>query len=179
MDDMVPESFGKLFVWLTASVSSASIGTGENADGGINLQKLPDNIEKVEAPAESFEGGPARQVFLRVRCSIKRSPYLMRYRFDPLVGCYQPTISHQLSEEEAKATSEGEMPDIPSQLLNGAPKCPWCGNPGAGHCGNCGTMFCSDFNDVEDITCPGCQAVLSRNPGGDSSGGFSLRQSGG
>ena len=37
MDDMGPESFGKLFVWLTASVSSASQGIGENIDGEINL----------------------------------------------------------------------------------------------------------------------------------------------
>lgn len=179
MDDMAPESFGKLFVWLTVSVSSASQGTGEIADGSINLQKLPDNIKKVEAPAESFENGPARQVFLRVRCSTKRSPYLMRYRFDPLVGCYQPTMVHQLSDEEAKATTEGDMPDIPSQLLNGAPKCPWCGNPGAGHCGNCGTMFCADSSDLDDITCPGCQAVLSRNANGGSGRGFNLKRSGG
>lgn len=179
MEDMAPESFGKLFVWLTASVSSASIGTGENSDGGINLQKLPDNIQKVETPAESFESGPPRQVFLRVRCSVKKSPYLMRYRFDPLVGCYQPSLSHQLTEEEAQATTEGELPSIQSQFLNGAPKCPWCGNPGAGHCGNCGTMFCADSSDAEDIICPGCQAVLSRNPDGGGSKGFSLRQSGG
>lgn len=178
MDDMAPESFGKLFVWLTASVSSASIGTGENADGGINLQKLPDNIEKVEAPAESFENGPPRQVFLRVRCSVKKSPYLMRYRFDPLVGCYQPTVAHQLTEDEAQSTTEGEMSEIPSELLNGAPDCPWCGNPGGGQCGNCGTMFCSDATDSSDIQCPGCNTILKRRPGGES-GNFNIRQSGG
>jgi uncharacterized protein YegL/ribosomal protein S27E len=179
MEDMAPASFAKLFVWLTASVSSASIGSGENAEGGINLQKLPDNIQKVEEPAESFENSPPRQIFLRVRCSIKRSPYLMRYRFDPLVCFYQPLMSHQLSEEEAKATTEGLMPDITSQLLNGAPKCPWCGNTGAGQCGDCGTMFCADSTDPDDISCPGCKAVLSRSHGGKSGGGFNLKQSGG
>lgn len=179
MDDMAPESFGKLFVWLTASVSSASQGTGETADGEINLQKLPDNIEKIEQPAESFENGPPRQVFLRLSCSVKRNPYLMRYRFDPLIKCYQPTMCHQLTEAEAQATTEGDMPEIPSDLLNGASPCPWCGNPGAGHCGNCGTLFCSDMDDSEDTTCPGCQTVLSKDPRGGRSGGFNLRQSGG
>jgi|LakMenEpi03Aug12_release.lakeMendotaPanAssembly.Ray.scaffolds.fasta_scaffold390686_2 uncharacterized protein YegL len=178
MDDMSPESFGKLFVWLTASVSSASQGVGETANGEINLQKLPDNIEKVEAPAKSLEGGPPRQVFLRVRCSVKRHHYLMRYRIDSLAGCYQPTISHQLTEEEALATGEGQLPDISSELLNGAPDCPWCGNPGGGQCGNCGTMFCSDATDLSDIQCPGCDTVLKRKPGGES-GKFNIRQSGG
>lgn len=179
MDDMSPESFGKLFVWLTASVSSASQGIGEAANGSIDLQKLPDNIEKVDAPAESFEGFPPRQVFLRVRCSIKRLPYLMRYRFDPLARIYQPTMSHQLSEDEAQAATDGDLPDIPSGLLNGAPECPWCGNPGGGQCGNCGTMFCSNVNDRAAIVCPGCNSTLSRNgPNGDSQG-FNLKQSGG
>jgi uncharacterized protein YegL len=35
MDDMGPESFGKLFVWLTASVSSASQGIGEGVSNFV------------------------------------------------------------------------------------------------------------------------------------------------
>ncbi|TAE85595.1 MAG: VWA domain-containing protein [Verrucomicrobia bacterium] len=178
MDEMSPESFGKLFVWLTASVSSASQGTGETASGEINLQKLPDNIVKVETPTKSLEGGPPRQVFLRVRCSVKRHHYLMRYRFDSLAGCYQPTRSHQLSEAEALATGEGQLPDIPSELLNGAPDCPWCGNPDGGQCGNCGTMFCADSSDPSDFQCPGCNTILKRNPMGERSN-FNVRQSNG
>ncbi len=179
MDDMGPESFGKLFVWLTASVSSASQGVGEAGDGSINLQKLPDNIEKVETPAESLEDGPPRQVFLRVRCSVKSSPYLMRYRFDSLAGCYQPSMSHRLSEDEAHAASEGKLPDIPSDMLNGAPSCPWCGNPGGAQCGNCGTMFCADINGSADVHCPGCHAALSRGRTSGQNQGFNLKQSGG
>jgi len=178
MDDMGAESFAKLFVWLTASVSSASQGIGETSSGEINLQKLPDNVEKVDTPAASLEGGPPRQVFLRVRCSIKKHHYLMRYRLDTLAGCYQPTNSHQLSEADAIATGEGQLPEIPSELLNGAPDCPWCGNPGGGQCGNCGTMFCSDATDSSDIQCPGCNTILKRSPNGGRSS-FSIKQSGG
>lgn len=178
MDDMGPESFGKLFVWLTASVSSASQGVGENAQREINLQKLPQNVEKVSSPARSMEGEPPRQVFLRVRCAVKRHPYLMRYRVNMLAQCYDPNMSHKLTEEEALAAGDGELPDIPSELLNGAPDCPWCGNPGGGQCGNCGTMFCSDSSDPADIQCPGCNNILKRrNDGGG--GNFSIKQSGG
>lgn len=178
MDDMGPESFGKLFVWLTASVSSVSQGVSENADGEINLQKLPQNVQKVTTPAKSLEGEPPRQVFLRVRCSVKRKPYLMRYRLNVLAQCYDPSMSHKLTEEEALAAADGELPDIPSVLLNGSPDCPWCGNPGGGQCGNCGTMFCSNSNDSDDIQCPGCNNMLKRrNDGGG--GNFSIKQSGG
>lgn len=180
MEDMGPESFGKLFIWLTASVSSASQGVGETNDGKIKLEKLPDNVEAVTGKASPLEDGPARQAFLRARCSTKRFPYLMRYRFDSMVGCYQPVKAHRLSEEDAQAASKGHLPDIPSQLLNGAPACPWCENPGAGSCGNCGTIFCSSpYAMTAETKCPGCGNMLKRNPHGDSGAGFNVRQSGG
>jgi uncharacterized protein YegL len=179
MDDMGPESFGKLFVWLTASVSSASQGVGESSDGKIKLEKLPDNVEAIKGIAPSLEAGPPRQVFLRARCSVKRFSYLMRYRYDSAFGCYQPVKSHRLSEEDAKSTIQGSLPDIPSQLLNGTSACPWCERPGAGSCGNCGTIFCSDQNDLSDTNCPGCGAALKRNSNGNEGKGFNVRQSGG
>lgn len=179
MEDMRPESFGKLFVWLTASVSTASQGVGETADGKIKLEKLPDNVEAVTGKAPSLEEGPPRQVFLRACCSIKKFHYLMRYRFDSVFGCYQPVKSHRLSEEDASSASQGRLPDIPSKLLNGTPDCPWCEKPGAGSCGNCGIVFCSDQNDRTNTTCPGCGTVLKRDPSGNQGGGFNVRQSGG
>lgn len=179
MDDMGPDSFGKLFVWLTASVSSASQGVGETNDGKIKLEKLPDNIEAVTGKAAPLEDGPPRQVFLRARCATKRFPYLMRYRFDSMFGCYQPVKAHRLSEDEAKSAAQGKLPDIPSQLLNGAPACPWCERPGAGSCGTCGTIFCSDPNDMTETKCPGCGNMLKRGPRGDAGAGFNVRQSGG
>ncbi len=179
MDDMGPESFGKLFVWLTASVSSASQGVSETNDGKIKLEKLPNNVEAVTAKAEPLPDGPPRQAFLRARCSTKKFPYLIRYKFDSMVGCYQPVKAHRLSEEDAKTASQGKLPDIPSQLLNGATACPWCERTGAGSCGNCGTIFCSDMNDRTDTTCPGCGNILKRDPRGGDGKGFNVRQSGG
>lgn len=179
MDDMGPESFGKLFVWLTASVSSASQGVGETNDGKIKLEKLPTNVEAVTGKAAPLPDGPPRQAFLRARCTTKRFPYLMRYRFDPMFGCYQPARAHRLSEEDAQSASQGYLPDIPSQLLNGAPACPWCERPGAGSCGNCGTLFCSDINESGNTQCPGCGTQLKRDPNRGEGRGFNVRQSGG
>jgi uncharacterized protein YegL len=179
MDDMGPESFGKLFVWLTTSVSIASQGVSETVDGKIKLEKLPDNVEAVTNKAVALPDGPPRQAFLRAKCSTKKFPYLMRYRFDSMVGCYQPAKAHRLSEENAQAASPGHLPDIPSQLLNGAPACPWCERHGAGSCGNCGTIFCSDQSDSSDTICPGCGHVLKRDPRGSKGNGLNVRQSGG
>ncbi|MCB1225403.1 MAG: VWA domain-containing protein [Verrucomicrobiales bacterium] len=179
MEDMGEESFGKLFVWLTASVSSASQGVSETTEGKIKLEKLPDNVEAVTTPAPSLENGPPRQVFLRARCSVKHFPYLMRYRFDPVFSCYQPVKAHRLSEEDAHATATGSLPDIRSDLLNGASACPWCERPGAGSCGNCGTIFCSDPYDSSETKCPGCGTILKREPRDNGGSGFTVRQSGG
>jgi hypothetical protein len=179
MDDMGSDSFGKLFVWLTASVCSASQGVGETNDGKIKLEKLPDNVEALTGKATPLPDGPPRQAFLRARCSIKRFAYLMRYRFDNTFGCYQPFKAHRLSDDEAWSSSQGHLPDIPSQLLNGAPACPWCERLGAGSCGNCGTIFCSDQSDFSDTTCPGCGHVLKRDPRANEARSFNVRQSGG
>lgn len=177
MEDMGPDSFGKLFVWLTASVASASQGVTDANEGKINLDKLPDNIEKVEGNAASLPDGPPRQVFLRARCATKHFPYLMRYRFDQTVGCYQPAKSHRLSEEDAKANLQENLPDIPSNLLNGAPACPWCEQNGAGSCGNCGTIFCSGNSQMAETKCPGCGTLLKADPNQGNRPAFNVRQS--
>ncbi len=179
MEDMGADSFGKLFVWLTASVSSASQGVGETVGGKIKLGKLPSNVEVFEGVAPSLEEGPQRQMFLRARCETKKFPYLMRYRFDAMFGCYQPVKAHRLSEEEVKAAGAAKPDDIRSELLNGAPACPWCERPGASSCGACGTIFCSPLDDRSTTICPGCGNMLNRGPEGDAGAGFSVRQSGG
>lgn len=179
MEDMRPESFAKLFVWLTASVSSASQGAGETNDGRIKLEKLPDNVEAVNGQVPSLESAPPRQVFLRARCSIKRFHYLMRYRFDPVFGCYQPVKGHRLSDDDAKSDFAIKLPNIRSELLNGAPPCPWCDQTEAASCGNCATIFCSSLGDSAEIQCPGCGARLTRHNRSSPGNGFNIRQSGG
>ena len=179
MEDMRPESFAKLFVWLTASVSSASHGLGETNDGRIKLEKLPDNVEAITGKAPPLEGGPPRQVFLRAHCSIKKFHYLMRYRYEPVFGCYQPVKAHRLVEDEAHSAESGVLPDINSALLNGAPACPWCDQVGAGSCGICGTVFCMSLNGNDQAKCPMCQTILKRDSRGNGGPGFNVRQSGG
>ena len=175
MDDMSHESFARLFVWLTASVASASQGVIEATDGRIRLEKLPDHVQPVVEKAASLPEGPARQLFLRARCSVKRFPYLMRYRFDPERGFYLQVKAHRLTDEEGSATEWGRLPEVPARMIRGVLACPWCEKPEAGHCNHCGTIFCVDFRDSTSFPCPGCGAQLTMQEGSD----FNVRQSGG
>ena len=179
MEDMGGESFRKLFVWLTASIASASQGVGETIGGKIKLEKLPPNVGIFSGEALSMEEKPRRQVFIRARCGVKRFAYLMRYRFSGMHGYYQPVRSHRLTDEDFGCAGMGELADIRSELLNGAPACPWCERPGASSCGACNTIFCSDPCDDSPTLCPRCERPLKRGPEGDTGVGFNVRQSGG
>ncbi len=174
MDDMEPESFGKLFVWLTASVALASREVG-GTGGGIKLDTLPDNVKHVTVKAPSLEGMPSRQIFLRVQCSANRSFYLVRYRLDPGLSCYRPVQAHRLSELETGNEEAFGLPDIPSHFLDGIVGCPWCENPGAGVCSFCQTIFCTDPRKRE-VSCPGCGRILEMETGRHA-GSFNVRQS--
>ncbi len=178
MPEMEEADFKKLFVWLTASVQSASIAA-EGADPrSVALAKLPDTITKVDRlPPPPPADAPARQVFLRSLCVKSRQPYLIRYRMDERYGCYVPLSSHPLDESGAGAAMM-KLPSVNSNLLNGAYPCPFCQNPGAGSCGNCGTVFCSRRPTGDAVICPGCGANLTSR-GVETGEGFEVRQSAG
>jgi uncharacterized protein YegL len=178
MPEMEEADFKKLFIWLTASVQSASIAV-EGADPrAAALAKLPDTILKVDRlPPPPAPDAPARQVFLRSLCVKSKQPFLIRYRMDERHGVYFPLSSHPL-DESGVGNAVMKLPSVNSNLLNGAYPCPFCGNPGAGSCGNCGTVFCSDGPTGGAVTCPGCGNILtSRNA--ENGEGFQVRQSAG
>ena len=178
MPEMEEADFRRLFIWLTASVQSASIA----ADGGdpqkAALAKLPDTITKVDhLPPPPDPDAPARQVFLRSLCQKNKQPYLIRYRFDDRYSVYTPIAAHTL-EDPGSSAGIMNLPTVNSSVLDGAWPCPYCKNTGAGSCGNCGTVFCSAGpNSQEPVICPGCGNQLSTRV--SSGQGFQVRQSAG
>jgi uncharacterized protein YegL len=178
MPEMEEADFKKLFIWLTASVQSASIAVEGSDPRAAALAKLPDTISKVDRlPPPPPPDAPARQVFLRCLCQKNRQPYLIRYRMDERHGFYFPMGSHPLDESGAGGAIM-KLPTVNSSLLNGASPCPFCANPGAGSCGNCGTVFCSNGPSAEGVICPGCGNHLSSR-GVEAGEGFEVRQSAG
>lgn len=175
MPELTPEKFKKFFVWLSASVQTASQRVesgGMGKDGTpdmLGLSSLPEGVlEPASTYPQPFDPTP-RQVFLHARCTRTRRPYLMRYARRPYDKIYEPIASHPL--EEFGAGDADMMPPINSSLLDGAPPCPYCQSAGCGMC-DCGTLFCIQPGSREPVTCPGCSSRLTM---GDSSD-FDIRR---
>jgi uncharacterized protein YegL len=169
MPDMTPEAFKKFFVWLSASVQTASTRLGEGGDRPVEMTPLPLDLEL--APDHSdFQGDAPRQVFLHARCQKTRRPYLMRFARRPYDGRYEAIAAHPL---EAVEKGDGDLlPPINSALLDGCPACPYCGNAHGALC-PCGALFCVSPHQRGPLTYPACNTQLTAGPGG----AFDIRSS--
>jgi len=167
MNDLSPEGFKKFFVWLSASVSMASMKLDTNPDGS-DMAPLPAGLD-VPGDNENYDPTP-RQVFLQARCQKTRKPYLMRFARREWDDRYEAISGHILDVLEEDATDF--LPPINTDQLDGCPNCPYCENEAAGAC-PCGILFCNAVNPKEPVICPGCRAQLSRGSGGS----FDIRRS--
>ncbi|MBA4064896.1 MAG: hypothetical protein C0501_14515 [Isosphaera sp.] len=167
MNDLSPEGFKKFFVWLSASVQTASVKM-ERATGPIEMPPLPAGV-RVPDEREEFDPTP-RQVFLHARCQTTKKPFLMRFGRRPWDGRYEAIASHPLDVLESDAGDF--LPPINTSMLDGCPPCPHCENPAAGAC-PCGTLFCNAVNPKGPVVCPTCRAQLTAGGGGS----FDIRRS--
>lgn len=174
------QGWAKLFVWISDTLSTASMGVADGDEKEVMLAKLPISIEKVgdgQWDTRKSDNEQPRQLFIHALCGVKRLPYLMRYGLDPVYNIYSPTAAHRLDANNADFGERGPgLPPVNSRMVDGCPDCPHCGSPGAGSCGNCGVVFCGGGRDESGTsTCPGCNAKLTPNQ--DSGGGFQIRAS--
>ena len=175
MKDLTPESLNKLFIWLTASVQSASLGVwgGDETAEGIDLSKKPKEVERVEPGSLASHDGTPRQVFLKIHCSKVRRPYLARFRYNQDVQLYEPVSAHPLES----SLDEGDRFDVPSlnaSLLMGCPPCPYCQNSGGVGLCSCDNLICLSEGPVRKALCPCCLTQVTFQQGGDD---FSINQS--
>ena len=170
MPDMTPDVWKKVFVWLSASVSSTSMALGGGGEGkNLNLPELPAGALEVP-PANS---GPylLRQVFLQARCQKDGRPYLMRFARRGRTDTFVALCSHPLDVvEKLRTGSTGQK--IATDQLEGVPSCPYCENPVAVAC-DCGTLVCLDPRKGAAFGCPTCGLRGSAGVGG---GGFDVHQ---
>lgn len=164
MDEMSSDSWRKVFVWLSASVSSASTRFG--GGGGqapIDMPSLPAGLQVAPPGSERRLDPTPRQVFLPARCSRTKKPYLMRFARQGPHGRYEAIASHPLDELD---DGDGDLlPPINSSMLSGCPGCPHCDHPIASMC-SCGALFC-DSPGSTVVTCPACNARLTFGGHGD------------
>lgn len=165
------EAIRKAFVWITASVQSASTGI---KDGPDKLPELDGSIALKEVhKGEYIPEDEPRQVFVHARCSQTKKDYLMRFVRAQEDGPYVATASHKL--EGLEAGFAAKMPPVQSARLAGVPACPYCGNGSAAVCG-CGGTMCLDVKNTNGLICPHCDAEMK---GGFTTGNFDVRQSAG
>jgi uncharacterized protein YegL len=158
MNDVTPEQMRKFFVWLSASVQTASTRLHEGAASGqqVAMPPPPEGIEL--APEGAYRRDPTpRQVFLHCRCSRSKKPYLMRFARRPYDGKYEAIAGHPL--ELIEDGDSDLLPPINTSILDGCPACPYCENPVAGMC-PCGTLFCTSPDNRNPVICPKCGAQL-------------------
>lgn len=175
LDNVNAEGFAKVFVWLSASVHSASTGLADT-DPSALLAKLPSDLAKIDVTKVPAHDGRARQVFLRVHCIQKRGVYLMRFRLDESTGLYRGVMSHPLEVRTSEKVTEFRLPPVESRLLVGCPPCPFCPSDVAANCANCDALFClPSRNPPDQVVCPSCGDTISRGEG--AAEGFKVRQS--
>lgn len=170
MPDMKPDMWKKVFVWLSASVSSTSQALGGGGEGkNLNLPELPAGA--LEIPPVSTGPYLLRQVFLHARCQKDGRPYLMRFARRGRTEIFVALCSHTLDVvEKMKTGPTGQK--ISTDQLEGVPPCPYCENPVAVACA-CNSLICFDPRRGVEFACPACGARGSAGTGG---GGFDVQQ---
>jgi len=164
MKDTTPQTWRKVFLWLSASVQSMQ-------SRGATPASLPGDALEVALPEPGTRDPRPRQVFLHAVCSQNGRPYLMRFARRPRGESYVAVSSHPLDalEEDGGA----ELPPINTSLLEGCPGCPYCQNRGVIQC-DCHAMFCADVAPNSVVTCPRCKQQGTIAP---DSRGFDTRRS--
>lgn len=165
-----PDGFGRLFQWISSSVTLTSRAVASSEAGPVSLEKLPDGMAPApSAPAPRLLPPRAPVLFLPFRCSRTRRPYLVRYRLVEEGDGYEPLRTHPVDEAYLAAAGEPTVQALSSEQVFGILPCPYCGAEGAGHC-PCGRLMCVDGMEVT-ASCPWCGS-LPELPG--RGGPFSL-----
>ncbi len=171
-EDDLASTFAKLFVWLSASIQSASQGVGD--DFFSKKENMPEGVELVpdDCPAPRPTTYPPF-AFFHTLCSAKRKKVLVRFRYDKEECSYHHGRAFPVP---ASFFDDGVLPPsrVSNDLVSYWSSCPCCGNPYWSRCGECGAIFCNEEPGAE-VTCPSCRASL----GGIGDGDFELDSSAG
>ncbi len=138
-----------LFVWMSASIQSASVNLEKNDDASSKLD-LPAGIDEVGddyAPASKFP----RQLFFHFTCCNTKKNYIARFRYRDESETYCYSESYPV-DDEFFSDSSFTAPKIDSEKMEGVPVCPYCGRQTWFLC------FCKTNTDICEAgeRCPHC-----------------------
>ncbi len=160
VDAMDSEAIGSLFRWISSSVDTASRAVSDGDDKSA-LDKLPPAVKRIDLSKAPVHDGNTRQLFLKATCYRTGTPYLMRFRFSPDEGFFQPLTSHPLSKDDMGAAGGAlQGPKVSTKKLNGNPPCPCCSATDLFVC-ECNEMACWEKSYTNKVACPTCRKSLT------------------
>lgn len=153
LDTNKADSFKHLFSWVSASVSTASMGVSGGGGEGIALPPPGEGMQV--SPTQHQPPDSNRFVFLHSRCTRDKKFFLYRFMKQP-GGVYDGVNSHLVEDSEFDFDSgPGELKVASDSLGDPAP-CPCCQNPGWGMCSQ-GHVHCTpEITGRMELTCPWC-----------------------
>ena len=176
LPDMTPESMRKLFVWMTQTVTSASIGVSgqDQNEENFGIKILPKEIVRVNPEGDNMPT-VSMQVFLPGICSLKKeSRYLMRYVKRDNSTYFIGEHAHKIKLGDIELSEIKPLAEQQKVSLHGAIQCPYCYAEGWVQCEHCGIYFCTGIlnNEIEacdnmNIQCPNCSTTLTLRIGGN------------
>lgn len=156
LDSENPAAFKHLFSWVSASVSTASMGVSGGSGEGVALPPPGEGMEL--APTQHQPPDSNRYVFLHGRCIRDKKFFLYRY-MKQNDGLYAGVKSHAIDEATFDFASGGGELKVSSESLGDPAPCPYCQNPGWGMCSN-GHVHCTpEITGRMDLTCPWCNVT--------------------
>ncbi len=160
-------SFSEFFKWVSASVSTASLGLSGAGEQGIRLPDLPQEHLEVTNPGEQRSAPvPDRHVFLHARCVKDGRFYIMRFAKQETGGgllrrgqtTYKGVAAHMVEDLDAEGAGAQAGPSVQASRLDEPPPCPYCGNAIWAMC-DCGKVHCAPMVKGKiTLTCPWCKA---------------------
>ena len=154
----LPSILKKVFVWISASVQSASQSVGgTNPEDQIDL---PENVERVGKGEYKVKtrNGLAHNAFLHAVCAKTRKKSLLRFKLDEELPLYTKADVFPLPEDFDESGTGAKTPNVSTDLLAATiPPCPHCGN-GWIACSTCGSIYCENGGMGSQTACPVCGA---------------------
>lgn len=173
-DDELGANLKKLFVWLSASIASASRGADDNASP---LEKTPEGIDLIDDDYRpDWKTTYPRNLFLHAMCPTAKKKSLVRFTFD---GAKYGEVKTFPLEDNFRFHGGGAAPAIPTELIDALPICPHCGGFQGLSCPRCGCILCVKEPIPEQLECPNCHNVAGLDLSSDGPSLDSIRGSAG
>lgn len=168
LENATEEDFRKFIEWVSASVRAQSQKVeAQGTSGGVSLEKAGDAGLTIIRNTESFVTSDPDFVVLTGKCSTNKKPYLMKYARVKTDGMENFIKSEGFGLEGAFALDDSyfdwsaarqHQEAVNTNMLDGVPPCPHCGNSSAFAQCECGHLLC--LGSTGFATCPWCNKSL-------------------